>query len=126
MIGESGGLFEPLELAPQYRLRGAEREGTEFVERAGAGGIQALRALPASEIVKIGFAPHLVIDGYALTEPPYEAYLAGRQSPIDLLVGSNADEGAYFLKDRQITAAGLNDALSHDFSKDTFNFSVFQ
>ncbi len=117
VIGESGGLFEPLELAPQYRLRGAEREGTEFVERAGAGGIQALRALPASEIVKIGFAPHLVIDGYALTEPPYEAYLAGRQSPIDLLVGSNADEGAYFLKDRQITAAGLNDALSHDFSK---------
>jgi len=114
-IGESGGLFEPLEVAPQFRLKGAEQEGKDFGKRTGAKTLEALRAMPALEILKVGYVPHLVVDGYALTEPPYDAYRAGRQNPIDLLVGSNADEGGYFLKDREITAADLRDELRRDF-----------
>jgi para-nitrobenzyl esterase len=116
-IGESGGLFEPLELAPQYRLKGAEQEGEDFAKRAGAKTFEALRAMPASEILKIAFGPHLVVDGYALKEAPFDAYRAGRQNPVDLLLGANAYEGAYFLKGRKISAANLKDELSSDFSK---------
>jgi para-nitrobenzyl esterase len=114
-IGESGGLFEPLALAPNYQLKGAEQEGAAFAKRLGARTVEDLRALPASKILADGYVAHLVIDGHALTEAPYDAYQGGRQAPIDLLLGANTEEGAYFLRDRKITTANLSDQLRADF-----------
>ena len=115
-IGESGGLFEPVDLAG-YKLVDAEQAGRTFVARSGARTLQDLRAMPAEEVIKTRFNPHLVIDGYALPEAPYDAYRGGRQNNIDLLVGSNAREGQLFLADQTITAANLDAVLDSDFSR---------
>jgi para-nitrobenzyl esterase len=45
-IGESGGLFEPIQLAPRYLLANAERDGEKYVASLSATSIQELRRLP--------------------------------------------------------------------------------
>ena len=114
-IGQSGGLFEPIELAPEFTLKGAEERGAAFANRLGATSLAALRAKPGTEIVAARFFPNAVSDGHVLHEPPYDAYAAGRTNDVDLLVGSNADEGLYFLGGRTITRANLTKQLEADF-----------
>jgi para-nitrobenzyl esterase len=114
-IGQSGGLFEPVEVAPEFELEGAEQIGTAFAARLGAPSLEALRALPASAIVAQSFNPQPNVDGYVLRETPYEALANGRANDVDLLVGSNAEEGLYFLSGRQVTADNLSDVLRQDF-----------
>jgi para-nitrobenzyl esterase len=115
-IGESGGLFEPVELAPDFKLAGAEQAGEAFATQAGAHTLKALREIPAADIIKARFDPHAVIDGYVLPLGPFDAYREGRQNDVDLLIGSNANEGRLFLADQPITAANLNMQMGHDFS----------
>lgn len=116
-IGESGGLFEPVDLAPGFKLVDAEQVGRAFVASSGAHTLQDLRAMPAEEVIKTHFIPHLIIDGYALPRAPYDAYREGRQNDVDLLIGSNAREGRLFLADQAITAANLQEVLENDFSR---------
>jgi para-nitrobenzyl esterase len=49
-VGESGGLFEPLQLAPKYLLANAERDGEKYAVSLGATSLQQLRRLPASQL----------------------------------------------------------------------------
>ena len=116
-IGESGGLFEPVELASDFKLPAAEQTGKAFVAQTSASTLQALRAMPASEVIKTRFSPHAVIDGYVLPRAPYDAYREGRQNDVDILIGSNASEGRLFLADQRITAANLAEQLGNDFSR---------
>ena len=46
-IGESGGLFEPLQLGPQFLLANAERDGEKYAVSLGAASLKELRRLPA-------------------------------------------------------------------------------
>lgn len=115
VIGQSGGLFEPVEAAAEFSLEGAERVGRAFAARLRASSAAALRAVPANEIVAQPFHPQPVIDGYVLTETPYHAYSHGRASAVDLLVGSNEGEGWYFAAGRTIGAANLTTELQRDF-----------
>lgn len=114
-IGQSGGLFEPLEVAPEFALEGAEQVGLAFASRLQAPSLEALRALPASAIVAARFNPQPNIDGHVLRESPYEALSQGRANDVDLLVGSNAEEGLDFLAGREVTAANFRDVLKQDF-----------
>jgi para-nitrobenzyl esterase len=114
-IGESGGLFEPVELGSDFKLADAEQGGKAFAAKTGAHTLQALRAIPAAKIIKARFNPHAIIDGYALPLAPYDAYVDGRQNDVDLLIGSNASEGRLFLADQPITAANLTQQLGNDF-----------
>src|SRR3990167_3300963 len=59
-IGQSGGLFEPLQLAPGYLLANAEQDGAAFGARLGAGSLAALRALPADSLLAGGGSFHPV------------------------------------------------------------------
>jgi para-nitrobenzyl esterase len=93
-IGESGGLFEPLQLAPQYGLRAAERDGEAYAKSVGASSLAELRALPGAKLLggqgwKVS---HPVIESYALPMSPYDAFVAGRQAKVPVLVGWNAEE----------------------------------
>ena len=93
-IGESGGLFEPVQLAPQYALGAAERDGEAYAKSLGAASLADLRALPGSKLL-LGQAfkvSHPVIEPYALPLSPYDAFVAGRQAKIPVLVGWNAEE----------------------------------
>src|SRR6202020_1236073 len=53
-IGESGGLFEPLQLAPKYLLANAERDGEKYAAFLGATSLQELRELPAAKLTGDG------------------------------------------------------------------------
>jgi para-nitrobenzyl esterase len=114
-IGQSGGLFEPLDVAPEFKLAGAEKQGDAFAQRLGAPSLDQLRALSASEIVAERFHPQANIDGYFLRETPYETFARNRQNAVDVLIGSNEGEGLYFASGRDITAANLADELKRDF-----------
>lgn len=114
-IGQSGGLFEPLDAAPEFKLAGAEQAGQAFASRLDAPTLRALRALPASEIVAHPFNPQPNVDGYVLRETPFEALANGRANNVDLLLGSNSEEGLYFLSGRQVSAANLDSVLKQDF-----------
>ena len=114
-IGESGGLFEPLDAAPEFKLAGAEEVGAAFAARLGAASLDALRAASVNEILKARFYPQANIDGYFLDKTPYETFARGEDCGADILVGSNQDEGLYFIAGRDVTAATLTDELNRDF-----------
>lgn len=62
--------------------------------------IDQLRQMPAAALYKQWRKVeefhqfHPVIDGYVLEKSPFEAFLAGEQARVPLLLGSNADEGS--------------------------------
>ncbi len=98
-IGESGAFFgTTLQLKP---LAATEKADLEFARsRLGSTSIDALRSRPADEILKasakermLRFTPN--IDGYFLPEDVGAIYAGGRQSPVSLLAGWNADEGDF-------------------------------
>ncbi len=114
-IGQSGGLFQPLDAAPEFKLAGAEQVGAAFAERLGAPTLDALRAAPASDIATQRFYPQANIDGRFLTETPFESFAHGRDNGVVALVGSNGREGLYFIAGRDVTAANMTDELNRDF-----------
>jgi para-nitrobenzyl esterase len=54
-----------------------------------------LRALPAEEVARRMRGAGMIIDGYAIPEDESITFADGRQNPVDVLVGSNKDEGAF-------------------------------
>jgi para-nitrobenzyl esterase len=92
-IGESGGLFEPLQLAPKFLLANAERDGEKYAASLGATSLQQLRSLPADKLTgNAGGIVHPVIEPHVLPASPYETFASGQQNDVPLLLGSNADE----------------------------------
>ncbi|HZZ32288.1 MAG TPA: carboxylesterase family protein [Phenylobacterium sp.] len=93
-IGESGGLFEPLKLAPSYRLDVAERDGAGYAKSVGAPSLADLRRLPVAKLLQgeANKVAHPVVEPYALPLSPYDAFAAGRQAQVPVLVGWNAEE----------------------------------
>jgi para-nitrobenzyl esterase len=98
-IGESGASFSPMhELKPRVET---EKTDLEFAKSAlGTDSLEALRAKPATEILQAAtkdrapsFRPS--IDGYFLPESVEAIFAAGKQSPVPLLAGWNADEDSY-------------------------------
>jgi len=123
-IGESGGLFEPLSLAPQYSLPRAEQDGVAFTRSVGANSLADLRRLPGEALLhgQADRVSHPVIDGYALPQAPYDVFAAGGQAKVPVLVGWNAEEprslsdlsgvtAAQFAADIRKTFGPLPDAL---------------
>jgi para-nitrobenzyl esterase len=114
-IGESGGLFEPMELEPELALPGAEQQGLRFAGRAGAPSLQVLRAKSAAELEKVAFGPALIVDGYAIPRDPYQVYRDGGENPVSILIGSNADEGRLFFGGMHVTAGNYAEELGMQF-----------
>ena len=97
---ESGGCF-------QKTLADALTTGRMVVQMAGcdtASDVAAcMRALPANTVLQT-LAPVVdglhtdayqpIVDGYVLTQSPYNAMLAGTHNHVPFIVGSNADETA--------------------------------
>jgi para-nitrobenzyl esterase len=94
-IGESGGLFEPLQLAPNYLLANAEKDGEKYAASLSATSLLQLRRLPASALLggaNAGGVTHPVIEPIVLPVSPYDTFATGRQNDVPLLIGSNAEE----------------------------------
>jgi para-nitrobenzyl esterase len=96
-IGQSGAFFSVRggTLLPKS-LSEAEEHGTRFATTLGASSLAALRAKSGDEVLQAAmkmqpwFSP--IVDGYFLPEPAAAVYAAGKQAPVPLLAGWNADE----------------------------------
>ncbi|HEV2576138.1 MAG TPA: carboxylesterase family protein [Acidobacteriaceae bacterium] len=117
-IGESGGLFEPLQIAPKYLLANAERDGEKYALSLGATSLQELRGLPAERFTgnPAGIV-HPVIEPYVLPVSPYEAFAAGQQNDVPLLVGSNAEEARSLTDVRGVKAATFEKDVEQSFGQ---------
>lgn len=73
----------------------AELRGLANARQIGAESLAALRALPASEVQTKLRGHGMIIDGRIITEDLSITFAEGRQNPVDVLVGSNADEGSF-------------------------------
>jgi len=114
-IAQSGGVFEPVAVDPLFTPDGAAQAGERFAARAGAKTLADLRRLTVDDILKARFHPQFNIDGHALPKAPYDAYAASAHNDVDVLIGTNADEGAYFLTQTKVTVANLHDVLGQEF-----------
>jgi len=113
-IGESGGLFEPLQLAPKFLLANAEHDGEKYAASLGATSLQELRLLPADRLTgNAGGISHPVIEPYVLPLSPYVAFASGLQNDVPLLIGSNADEARAMIDVTHETAALFDSDMEH-------------
>jgi para-nitrobenzyl esterase len=94
-ISESGA-WMGLGLARMGTLADAEQAGVEAAETLGAHTLAALRDTPADELLQKVRGGGLVVDGDVIPEDLSLTFAAGRQNPVDVLVGSNRDEATFF------------------------------
>jgi len=107
-IGESGGLFEPIQLGPQFLLANAEHDGEKFATSLGATTLAQLRLVPASKLTGSSSGiSHVVIDSYVLPATPYDTFTAGHQNDVPLLIGSNTEEARALVDVTHHTAASF-------------------
>ncbi|HEY1709241.1 MAG TPA: carboxylesterase family protein [Rhizomicrobium sp.] len=114
-IAQSGGLFEPLQLAPNYQLANAEKEGVAYATSVGAHSLAELRALPAAALLKgnAGAISHPVLEPVVMPRAPYDVFAAGEQNSVPLLVGSNENEARSLIADLDtVTAANYADGIA--------------
>ncbi|WP_421934833.1 carboxylesterase/lipase family protein [Phenylobacterium sp.] len=113
-IGQSGGVFEPLQLAPGYQLPQAEKDGVGYAASVGAKSLADLRALPAERLLGggTGKVTHPVIEPAVLPRSPYDAFVAGRQNSVPILVGYNAEEARSLADVSKVSAATFAADLS--------------
>jgi len=111
-IGQSGGLFEPFQLAPNYLLANSEHEGEAYMSSLNAHSLGEMRALPAEALLKgkAGAIAHPVLDSYVLPASPYELFVTGRQNDVPLLLGSNEEEGRSLVEDLDAVTAATYDS----------------
>jgi hypothetical protein len=94
-IAQSGS-FMGLGMARTGTLARAEEAGAKALADAGIGSIADARAKPAAEVFGAIRGGNLIVDGYLIPEDLSLTFAKGRQNPVDLLVGSNKDEGTFF------------------------------
>jgi para-nitrobenzyl esterase len=112
-VGESGGAFEPVELAPGWLQANAEKAGEAYAASLGAKSIAELRALPTARLfnAQADTVDHPVIDHYVLPEPPYQVFAEGRQNDVPVLIGSNAEEARALVDLSTVRAATYLDDI---------------
>ncbi len=118
-IAQSGGVFEPVQLAPDYLLSNAERRGQAYAQSLGAMSVQQLRALPAARLLgdDASALSHPVIEPRVLPRPPYDAYRERRHHDVPLLLGSNAEEGAGFVAPGSVKASTFEADVARRFGR---------
>jgi para-nitrobenzyl esterase len=93
-ISESG-TWMGLTLAPMRTRESAEQQTVSAAAKIGAASLAALRALPAEEAATKLPKQGMIIDGWIIPEDLTRTFAEGRQNPVDVLVGSNRDEGSF-------------------------------
>jgi para-nitrobenzyl esterase len=103
-ISESGGSFAPVHDVRGFdgilSLQAAEQEGVAFAQRMGAGSIAELRKIKPEKWISDpmsqmgGFWP--TVDGYVILDDQYKLYEQGKYNDVNVLIGTNSDEGTMF------------------------------
>lgn len=128
-ISESGGNFGPARIDNGAReggvngvtLKMAEASGQQFLAKLGASDIKAARELSADQIqsalgqgAQVRFWP--VFDGKILPGDQYELYQVGHFNDTPVLIGTNSDEGASFVR-AGVTKASFEEQVRAGYGK---------
>jgi para-nitrobenzyl esterase len=98
VIAESSTVTAPVPAHSFRKLEDAFKTADKTKAKYNASGITDMRALPAEKIVgELSAHHHMTVDGYVLTETPYESYAKGIHNEKAQLHGYNRDEGAPFI-----------------------------
>jgi para-nitrobenzyl esterase len=90
------GTFQGLNVGQMVpRERAEAQTAAQLTEHFGTTGLAELRALPATEIHARIRPQGMIVDGRIIPEDLAITFAAGRQLPVDVLVGSNEDEGSF-------------------------------
>lgn len=96
-IAESSGILVRRPPHTYRTLEQAKDVGEAIKKEFKASTLADLRAIPAERLVTTSYRNDgVTIDGYALTEPPYETYARGENNEESVLGGFNAREGYFF------------------------------
>ena len=102
-ICESGSSFWPVGEKRDGNVavctvRSAEQAGIGFQKRLGKKNLKQMRKVPFQQLVDNAqtdtFWP--VVDGHAIIDDQYKLYEAGQYNDVDILIGTNSDEGSLF------------------------------
>jgi para-nitrobenzyl esterase len=107
-IAESGAWLG-LSVGHTQTLSEAEQAGLKTAEALKASSLADLRAIPAADVLKGGRGGGPIVDGYFLPEDVGKVFGEGRQNDLPVLLGSNKDEGTFFLQ--PTTAAQFTDQV---------------
>ena len=111
-ISESGGSFCPVDAVRVDNngirdMKGSEDYGLEWMKRIGVSSLAELRQTGWEKLVSDeqsggvgGFWP--TVDGYVLPDDQYKMYEAGNYNDVNVLIGTNSDEGAMFSRPTQL------------------------
>jgi para-nitrobenzyl esterase len=102
-IAESGA-WMGIRIGPPMKLPQAEALGTKTAEALGARSLSDLRAKSADELLKSGRGTGPIVDGWFIPEDLSVIYAQMRQNDVDMIVGSNKDEGTFFARPGGISA----------------------
>lgn len=108
-ISESGGSFCPpvdsiaVNNQAIRNMKGAEAFGVDFMKRMGAKSLKELRKMSPEAWVAdektagiSGFWP--TVDGWIITDDQYKLYEKGEYNDVNILIGTNSDEGTMFVR----------------------------
>ncbi|MBQ9891443.1 MAG: carboxylesterase family protein [Firmicutes bacterium] len=98
ILAESSTVTAPRPAHSFRLLDAALKSGKALKERYGAKTVEDLRKLPAEKIAgELSTQHHITVDGYILTETPYESYLKGVHNEEAQMHGFNREESAPFI-----------------------------
>jgi para-nitrobenzyl esterase len=95
----------------------AEAAGVKVAQALGASSIADLRAKTADDLFKNARTqPGVIVDGWYIPEDLSITFAKGKENDVDILVGSNRDEGTFFTRPGAgSTAAQFNDRAKQRF-----------
>lgn len=98
-IAESGAELIEMPERKTVTLQHAEEVGMKYEQSLNANSLEALRKIPAQELLKKHWPlSRPIIDGYVLPKSIPDIFAAGEENQVDLLTGWNEDDGASFDK----------------------------
>ncbi|MEO6839100.1 MAG: carboxylesterase family protein [Ginsengibacter sp.] len=98
-IGESGAEVVESPGRNMPTLQQAEEKGTKYEQSLNVSSLEALKKIPAEELLKTQWSlSSPIIDGYLLPKSIPDIFAAGEENNVDLLTGWNEDDGLVFGK----------------------------
>jgi para-nitrobenzyl esterase len=94
----------------------AEEAGVKMAQTLGASSLAELRAKSADDLLKNGRGGgSIIVDGWYVPEDLSATFAKGRENDVDVLVGSNRDEGTFFARGPGATAEQFQSRVKQRF-----------
>ncbi len=93
------GAWMGVSIARMQTREKAEAAGVKLAQTVGASSLADLRAKPADELLKAARGgAGITVDGWYVSEDLSLTFAKAKENDVDLLVGSNHDEGTFFAR----------------------------